>query len=194
MFLFGLLLTVKQKQKQYLKRKYKKQQLMFVLETEFKLTLRRKLASSWESNCIQINRGEKASYVMLVDKELNCWWVSHIINFTFTKMKLFLLKWGKNFHTYGSTYLINSNSPGLYKIDNLTGFHIHKSIEKRWFLISGGPGGTSGKEPACQCRRPKRPRFNPWVWTIPWRRAQQPAPVFLPGESQGQMSLMGYSP
>ena len=28
---------------------------------------------------------------------------------------------------------------------------------------------------------------------LPWRRAQQPTPVFLPGESQGQRSLVGYS-
>ena len=27
----------------------------------------------------------------------------------------------------------------------------------------GSPGGTSGKEPACQLRRHKRPRFDPWV-------------------------------
>ena len=25
--------------------------------------------------------------------------------------------------------------------------------------------------------------FDPWVGKIPWRRAQQPTPVFLPGES-----------
>ena len=30
--------------------------------------------------------------------------------------------------------------------------------------------------------------------TIPWRRAWQPTPVFLPGESYGQRSLVGYSP
>ena len=29
---------------------------------------------------------------------------------------------------------------------------------------------------------------------IPWKRAWQPTPVFLPGESQGQRSLLGYSP
>ena len=29
---------------------------------------------------------------------------------------------------------------------------------------------------------------------FPWRRAQQPTPVFLPGESQGQRSLVCYSP
>ena len=29
---------------------------------------------------------------------------------------------------------------------------------------------------------------------IPWRRKQQPIPVFLPGESHGQRSLAGHSP
>ena len=52
----------------------------------------------------------------------------------------------------------------------------------RWF---------SDKEAACQCRRP---RFNPWVEKIPWRRKWQPTPVFLPGKSHGQRSLAGYSP
>ena len=56
------------------------------------------------------------------------------------------------------------------------------------------PGGASGKEPACQSGRPKRRGFDPWVWEIPWRRAWQLTPVFLPGESHGQRSLVGYSP
>ena len=51
--------------------------------------------------------------------------------------------------------------------------------------------GASGKEPACRGRRHERPGFNPWVWKIPWRRAWQPTPVFLPGESQEQRSLVG---
>ena len=29
----------------------------------------------------------------------------------------------------------------------------------------------------------KRHRFDPWVGKIPWRRAEQPPPAFLPGES-----------
>ena len=58
----------------------------------------------------------------------------------------------------------------------------------------GFPGGTSGKELACQCRRHKRCRFDPLVRKIPWRRAWQPTPVFLPGKSQGQRSPAGYSP
>ena len=35
----------------------------------------------------------------------------------------------------------------------------------------------------------KRFRFNPWVGKIPWRRAWQPTPVFLPGEFHGQRNL-----
>ena len=48
--------------------------------------------------------------------------------------------------------------------------------------FGGFPGGTGGKEPGCQCRRSKRHRFDPWV-KIPWRRARQPTPEFLSGES-----------
>ena len=69
-----------------------------------------------------------------------------------------------------------------------------------WDLIAGMlkdrgfPGGTSGKVPAYQCRRLKSRGCNPWVGKIPWRKTWQPTPVFLPGESHGQRSLMGYGP
>ena len=39
-----------------------------------------------------------------------------------------------------------------------------------------------------QCRRP---RFDPWVRKIPWRRKWQPTPVLLPGESHARKSLGG---
>ena len=59
----------------------------------------------------------------------------------------------------------------------------------------GLPGGNRGKEPACQNRLDnERCGFAPWVGKIPWRRAWQPTPIFLPGESHGQRSLPGYSP
>ena len=58
----------------------------------------------------------------------------------------------------------------------------------------GFPGGASGKESACQCRRCKRGGFNPWVRKIPWGRKWQPTPVFLPGKSHGRRSLEGSSP
>jgi len=41
---------------------------------------------------------------------------------------------------------------------------------------------------------PAMQEFSPWVGKIRWRRAQQPTPIFFPGESHGQRSLVGYSP
>ena len=59
--------------------------------------------------------------------------------------------------------------------------------------ILGFPASTSDKEFSCQCRRYKKVWFDPWVGKVPWRRAWQPTPVFLPGESHGQRNLAGYS-
>ena len=56
----------------------------------------------------------------------------------------------------------------------------------------GFPGGTNGKESACECI--KRCRFDPWFRKIPWRRKWHSTPVCLPEESHGQRSLAGYSP
>ena len=53
-------------------------------------------------------------------------------------------------------------------------------------------GGASGKEYACQCRRCKKHRFEPWVGKILWRRARQRTSVFLPGKINEQHYL--YSP
>ena len=47
------------------------------------------------------------------------------------------------------------------------------SIFSCFFFFNKSP--ASGKESACQCRRHKRHRFNPWVRRIPWRRAWQPS-------------------
>ena len=55
-------------------------------------------------------------------------------------------------------------------------FHFHIGV----CVHTGFPGGTSGKESTCQYRRL---RFNLWVGKIPWNRAWQPTPIFLPGES-----------
>ena len=71
-------------------------------------------------------------------------------------------------------------------------------------LIQGFPDSSDGKESACnagdlgstqvalvvkklacQYRRHKRCRFNPWGGKSPWRRKWQLTPVFLPGESHG---------
>ena len=65
---------------------------------------------------------------------------------------------------------------------------------------SSFPGGSNGKESACQKKKKKNlpaireTGFNPWVRKILWRRERQSTPAFLPGEFQGQRSLAGYSP
>ena len=71
---------------------------------------------------------------------------------------------------------------------------INKKIKAYVPCLQGLPGGASGKELICQCKRHKRCGFKPWVWKIPWRRKWQPTLVLLPGESHGQKRLVGYSP
>ena len=53
-------------------------------------------------------------------------------------------------------------------------------------LNKGFPGVTTCKEPACQC---SKPRFDPWVRKIPWRRKWLSTLLFLCGESHGQRDL-----
>ena len=50
-------------------------------------------------------------------------------------------------------------------------------------------GGSDGKESACNAGDP-----GSLPGKIPWRRKWQPTPVFLPGKSHGQRSLLGFSP
>ena len=65
-------------------------------------------------------------------------------------------------------------------------------MQDLWISIDqfGLPLGLSGKESACNAGA----AGSSWVENIPWRGAWQPTPIFLPGESQGQRSLVGYSP
>jgi len=42
------------------------------------------------------------------------------------------------------------------------------SVQGQGFL-----DGFVGKESACQCRKHRRCRFNPWVRKLPWRRTWQ---------------------
>ena len=76
-----------------------------------------------------------------------------------------------------------SHFPHLPARSNLySTFCLYKFAMLPWWL--------SGKKSACQCNRCG---FDPWL-KIPWRRKWQPTPVFLPGESHGQRSLVGYRP
>ena len=95
----------------------------------------------------------------------------------------FAVTWGSSLVFKESCILIIRDSlASLYFIER-------KAESPDINLFKGSfPVGTSGKEPTCQCRRLKRCEFNPWVGKILGRRAWQPTPVFLPGESHGLYS------
>ena len=59
------------------------------------------------------------------------------------------------------------------------------------FRVLGFPGGSFGKESACNAGDPGS---MSWVMKIPWRRKWLPTSVFLPGKFHGQRTLVGYSP
>ena len=74
------------------------------------------------------------------------------------------------------------------KLNHIIGLHRNSVILilKCWTThYSGFPGGSDGKESACNSGRPG---FHPWVGNIHWRRVWQPTPVFLPGESSWTQS------
>ena len=50
------------------------------------------------------------------------------------------------------------------------------------YIYWGFPGGSDGKESACNAGDSGS---TPWVGKIPWKRKWQPTPVFLPGEFHG---------
>ena len=80
----------------------------------------------------------------------------------------------------------------LPELANWSGYWQESSDFHHMDLSLGFPPDTNGKIPTSQCRRHKRGGFF-HIRKIPWRRAWQPTPVFLPGEFHGQRSLAGYS-
>ena len=42
------------------------------------------------------------------------------------------------------------------------------------------------------CLQCRRPGFDPWIGTIPWRRDRLPTPVFWPGKFHGLYSSWGH--
>ena len=91
------------------------------------------------------------------------------------------LKWVKQWH--------------MTKLYTFTAFLFYFLEKQLYYSRSnyskGLPWWLSSKESTSQCRRC---RFDHWHRKIPWRRKWQPTPVFLPGKSHGQQSLVDYSP
>ena len=58
----------------------------------------------------------------------------------------------------------------------------------------GFPGGSGLKNPSANAVGAVDTGSTPRVRKVPWRRKWQPTPVFLPGKSHEQGTLVGYSP
>ena len=61
------------------------------------------------------------------------------------------------------------------------------------YALNRLPKWLRGKESACQCRSCRRHGFSPCVRKSSSRRKWQPTPVFLPGKTHRQRSLVGNS-
>ena len=94
-------------------------------------------------------------------------------------------------------YLKNSNfcrflSQGLYP------YYWCSWLSSAYYIGINNTGASQVllvvKNPLVNAGRCKRCRFDCWVRKIPWRRSQQPTPVFLPEKFHGQRSLAGYNP
>ena len=73
-------------------------------------------------------------------------------------------------------------------------YFIRVSDNQEMGLSFGFPRWCRGEEPDCQCRRYRRCGFNLLGQEDPLEEDRQPTSVFLPGESHGQRTLVGYSP
>ena len=80
--------------------------------------------------------------------------------------------------------LLKHNLHSIFKME-----FIHFARTMEWL---GFPPGSGVKNLLAVQESGRSHGFDPWVGKIPWRRNWQPTPVFLPGESHGQRSLMGY--
>ena len=75
--------------------------------------------------------------------------------------------------------------------------HILISLEKesgRFFNHVASQVVLVVKNPHANAEDIRDEGLIPELGRFPWRRAWQPTPVFLPGESHGQRRLAGYSP
>ena len=80
---------------------------------------------------------------------------------------------------------------GLIQIKQVIHPFNHCMAKKLVLNNHGLPRWHLGNKSTCQCRRLG---FHSWVAKISQRRKWQPTPVFLPGKSQKQRNLAGYSP
>ena len=93
----------------------------------------------------------------------------------------------------GQQSLSNPVKRGRIVWEELSLYHDLIQSFFEWYQRMGFLGGASGKEASCHAGDMIL-KFHPWVGKIPWRRAWQPTPVFLPGEFHGLRILASCSP
>ena len=93
--------------------------------------------------------------------------------------------------TVGFSRIITTSQNGMDTVRVQNRQYTLPNFTQEYSRRMGFPGGARGKKPVCQCKRHKRHGFDPWVRKNPWRRAWEPAQIFLPGEPRGQRSLAG---
>ena len=86
-------------------------------------------------------------------------------------------------------YFQNLLSPIIFHVFHVEKFCIYINVYLE--LPRASLGGSEVKASACNTGDLGS---IPGSGRSPWRRKWQPTPVFLPGESHGQRSLVGYSP
>ena len=102
------------------------------------------------------------------------------------------------FPTWGSNlYILSHALAGWFFTSNATWEALSLPQICFYVWVRNIPWWLSGIESACQRRSHRRHRFDPWIRKIPWRKAWQPTPVFLPGESPwtegpGGLQSLGY--
>ena len=89
-------------------------------------------------------------------------------------------------HSFSFRYTVKRNANICSEKNSYMNIHL--------YLCGASQLALMVKNPPTNARDIKRRRFNPRVREIPWRRKWQPTPLFLPGESFGQRSLVDYSP
>ena len=93
-------------------------------------------------------------------------------------------------------YLFNKKVVTIQQVGSGERKHATSNVLIRIFCVRFGASQVTlaVKNPPANDRdmdQCKRCGFDPWVRKVSWRRAWQPTPVFLPGESQAQRSLEG---
>ena len=80
--------------------------------------------------------------------------------------------------------ILTTGSPGKFCMNIFKACHT---------CFRGFPGGSVSKESICNAGDTGDAGSIPGSGRFPWRRAWQPTPVILPGESHGQRGLAGNS-